>query len=182
MRKRRPSKSLVEAEAEIRDLGLPLPDKPMISNERQDNGEIEITWPADIGLLSPQELGEHLTWWSGWASYARYYLARAEVNVETSKEAYDLERSIRIFKSSGDYEKVTEVKAAIAQMPDMVNMKGRLLEAKAQQKLLRSLVEGYDAKYATISRELSRRGLDFEQSRYEQRGSSRQSFSRSNVR
>ncbi len=177
----RPSRSLAEAEKTIVDLGLPLPDKPMTSNKRQQEGDFDLSWPADIGELTPQELGEHLTWWSGWASYARYHLAKSDVNVETSKEQYDLERNVRIFKSKGDYEKITEVKAAIAQMPDMVKMKGRLLQAKAQQKLLKALVEGYDAKYATISRELSRRGLDFEQSRYDKRGDTRKHKSNSRL-
>jgi len=169
----KPSKSLEEAQDFISGLGLPLPQKPETSDKRQQNGELELAWPSNVADLSPQELGEHLAWWSGWASFARVHLSKAEANVKSFKLELKTEYSIRLFKSRGDYEKVTELKASIISMPDIIRLEQKLMKAKARKLLLEALVAGYDSKYNTISREVTRKGLDFQQSRGDSLGDSR---------
>lgn len=151
------SRSLKKAEAKIDALGLPLPEKP-------ESGEDDPKWPRNIADLSPDELAYHLTWWSGWSSYARHHLARAQTDFAAFKRDLKLETDTRVFKSVGDYKTVTECKASIAQRPDMIRMAIREQEAEAMVTMMKSLLEGYEDKYATTSREISRRGLDFHHS------------------
>lgn len=148
------SKSLEKAEAKMTALGLPRPGKPPDAVEGLD-------WPENVADLSPEELAHHLTWWSGWSSYARYHLGRAETNYSAYSRDFDTEMKTRLYKSSGDHRTVTDAKAAITQMPDMVNMAKKQQEAEALVLLLKSLLQGYEDKYSTVSREVSRRGQDF---------------------
>lgn len=151
------SRSLAKAEAKINDLGLPRPEKP---KDRKDSPE----WPDNVADLSPDQLAEHMTWWSGWSSYARYHLGRAETNLSAFTRELDLEQKTRLYKSKGDYGTVTEAKASIAQMPDMIKLAQREQEAEALVTSVKALLKGYEEKYAVISREVSRRGLDFQHS------------------
>lgn len=144
------SESLEKADSLVARIGLPVPKKPP--------GD-EIVWPSNAADLSLDEVSEHLTWWKGWAAYCSWHLGRAESNREALEEEYNTEYDSRIFKSAGDYDKVTELKASVKQSPDMIRKKKRIVEAKAAVKLLKSLYEGYEGKYAVISRELSRRGV-----------------------
>lgn len=148
------SKSLDTAEKKLRDLGLPLPGKPIDS---------EVAWPDNVADLAPVELAHHLTWWAGWGAFTRYHLAKSETNLASFEAEYDLLVKETMFKSTGDYKTVTELKASIAQMPSVVKIQGKTLEATAMVKMLRAVLEGYQAKYATVSREISRRGLEFDE-------------------
>ena len=143
------SNTVKNAEAEIRALGLPIPD-PLDKDK-------EILWPENVADLSPLELAEHLTWWSGWSAFIRYPLARAETNEAAFEKQLGIERSFRLHKSEGDYKSVTELKASVDNQKDIQLMQAKVLEASATKKLLRALLEGYETKYNTISREITRR-------------------------
>lgn len=151
------SRTLGSAEQRITDLGLPLPGKPGRSPDT-------VEWPDNVATLGPEEIAEHMTWWIGWAGHARYQLARIETDLEAFEAEYALERQTRIFKSKGDYATVTELKAAIDQAPDMAKMQAKILQAQATKKLLRALVASYEEKNSTISREISRRGAERQES------------------
>ena len=144
------SNSLEKAEKAVKKLGLPIPEKPE---------GVEVKWPNNAADLSLEELAEHMAWWKGWAAHCSWHLGRAEVNREAFEAEYEVEYQSRIFKSTGDYDKVTELKASVKQTPDMIRKKQRIIETNAVVKLLRVLYQGYDDKYAVISRELSRRGI-----------------------
>jgi len=152
------SRSLEKAEAKIDSLGLPRPEKP------RDRGDDNPEWPDNVADLSPDQLAEHMTWWSGWSAYARYHLGRAETNLAAFARQLKHETSMRLYKSRGDYATVTEAKASIEQMPDMAKLAKREQEAEALVTTLKSLLKGYEDKYSTSSREISRRGLDFDHS------------------
>jgi len=141
------------AEARISDLGLPLPSR-MVSTE-------DVVWPENVADLTSEELARHLTWWSGWQSYAQYHLARAETNHASLSKHLAIEVQKILHNSGKDYKTVTEAKAAVARLPSIEKIEHRVTEADANKRLLSALVEGYEVKYATISREISRRGQDF---------------------
>jgi hypothetical protein len=152
------SRSLMHAEAKIETLGLPRPKKPKL--EEGDS----VKWPSNIADLSTDQLAQHLTWWSGWSGYARYYLAKAETNYENFVAAYNLEISKGLYCSKGEYSTLTEIKASIEQRPEMIKRKKVIQRHKAQVTMLKSLLQGYEDKYATASREISRRDHDFHES------------------
>jgi hypothetical protein len=141
---------------QVEDLGLPLPGKPE---------EGDLAWPSNVADLSSYDLAHHMSWWSGWASYIRYHLAQAETNETAYQEQYKLIEQDAISKSTGDWKTVTELKAKVANDPRLIECKKSILQAKALRKMLAALLDGYEKKYATISREISRRGAEFEDSR-----------------
>lgn len=144
------SKTLKTAEAEVARCEFPLPDKPV-------GKSTDITWPANVADLSPAQLAKHMTWWSGWSSNIRYALAKAETNETAFGEQRRLAVQIGIHKTEGDYKTVTEIKAAVEISKPIQKLDAKILEAKALKKLLKALLAGYEEKYATVSREISRR-------------------------
>jgi len=159
------SRSLIHAEETVDRLGFPIPEKPLT-----DPNDARVKWPSNVADLSPYQLAEHLSWWSGWSAYARYHVGAAETNVDNFDAAFKLDRDTRLYKSKGDYNTVTEALAAIVQSPDMVALKQKLQRAKAVVIHLNALLAGYEEKYTTISREISRRQLEFNSSKDRGRG------------
>lgn len=141
--------------------GYPLPESP--------GNPDDVSWPGSVGDLTPDELSHQLTWWAGWASHVRYALASAETNETAFDKALKIEIQSRIVKSSGDYKNVTEAKAAASTSRDIQLLEAKLLRAQAQKKMLRALLEGYEAKYNTVSREMTRRAKELEESTRRQR-------------
>ena len=141
------SVTLKKADAFISKLNLPIPERP---------GR-RIKWPNNLNDLQERELSELLTCLSGWQSYAGYQLAREETNKENLTESYDLKQKQATFNSEKDFDTVTEMKAAISQIPELVTLKKRIQFARAKVKLLSGLLSGYESKYAATSREISRR-------------------------
>lgn len=145
----------VERAAEVIDsLGLPLPNRPA-----EDASSLE--WPSNVADLGPEELAKHMSWWSGWSAYARYHLAWSDTNATAAKEQFLYLENDRIHKSEGDYKSVTELKAAVSRMPEIREAKANFLVVDSVRKMVKSLLEGYEQKYSTISREISRRGMDW---------------------
>jgi hypothetical protein len=144
------SKTLRRAQQKVGQLGLPLPEKP-------GGRSTEVSWPRNIADLSAEELARHMTWWEGWAAFAEYHLAEADTNAISFEKRLDLETQVRIHKSEGDYASVTALKASVAQQKDLQELQGKALQASAEKKLLRALLEGYRGKRDTISREITRR-------------------------
>ena len=141
------SATLAKADLYIKKLKLPLPEKPINL----------IKWPENLNDLRETELSELLTRLSGWQAYAGYQLAREETNKENLTESYDLKLKQATYNSKKDFDTVTETKAAISQMSDMVDLKKKIQFARAKVKLLSGLIAGYESKYAATSREISRR-------------------------
>jgi hypothetical protein len=151
------SNTLIKAEQTIHELGLPIPKKPY------NAAKPDLAWPENVADLSTVELAEHLTWWSAWSGYARYHLARAETNHEAFSTKYRIETQVKIMKSKGDHKTVTELKASVAQLPEMQRLEAQMLKAEAEKKLLKALLENYEGKYKTVSREVTRRSADFDE-------------------
>lgn len=149
------SASVQAADAVIAKLGLPLPRKP------EKCGEPE--WPQNVSDLTPEELTQHLTWWKGWTAHTRWHLARIEGNFIAAEEMYRKLTSELTYKSEGDYGTVTALKASVANAPEVLKARKKVLEAKVTVGLVRALLDGYEDKFIAISRELTRRGKDFDE-------------------
>jgi len=144
-----------KAEAEIDRLGLPRPERPA-----ENVGNLE--WPSNVGDLESDQLAEHMTWWTGWAVYARYHLARSETNVEALKAEHKIRVDDYLAKQGSTYKTLAEAKAAVGNKPDMTKLQVKIQAADAIKRQVRSLLEGYEAKYAVVSREISRRKADMD--------------------
>lgn len=149
------SATVQRVEGQIKKLGLPLPKALATSGS-------EVEWPLNIATLSPEELAAHMTWWSGWASYIRYHYARVETNASATEKELRLLVAGLTIKMKGDYKTVTEMKAAQDVRPDVQLLEAKYLEADSMRRMLRALLEGYEGKFATISREITRRGSEME--------------------
>jgi hypothetical protein len=150
------SKTFKKASSYLDELGLPRPEKPRSP---------DLTWPDNVADLESQELAQHLTVWSAWSGYARYHLAIAETNYAAFSKEHDVTEQVRLFKSKGDYKTVTEHKASVGQSKDMQELKAKVLVAEAEKKMIKALLDGYELKHSTVSREISRRSADFEENR-----------------
>ena len=156
------SPSSFRTEERIKMLELPLPERPIKDEESP-------VWPRSVSDLSPMQLAEHLTWWSGWASYARYYLGCAETDLAHFELTYETDFDLKIYELKKNYKTVTEAKAAVRSLDGLKSAKRKIIEAKALVVSLRSLLSGYEEKYATVSREISRRGIDYEHTHRQER-------------
>lgn len=157
------SLSLKAAEEVVSRLKLPLPRRPDMSDQAD--------WPGSLGEIETSELVRLLTWCKGWAAHTRWHLARVEGNLEAAEEEYKSLTMSLTFKSEGDYRTVTELKASVANAPAVAKIRKRVLETKLTAKLVRSLLEGYEDKFEAVSRELTRRGREFDDERRSMRHS-----------
>lgn len=148
------SATVKRAEEHIKKLGMPLPSGM--------NPAKPVEWPSNVAELSPDQLAEHMTWWSGWASFTRYHYARSETNAAAVEKELHLKTAELLFKMGGDYKTVTETKAAISIRPDVQLLEAKYLEADSMRRMLRALLEGYEGKFSTVSREITRRGHEWE--------------------
>jgi hypothetical protein len=148
------SRTLKKAMSYVDTLGFPLPESP---------AKTGTYWPENVADLDSQELALHLTHWSAWAGYARFQLAIAETNFAAFTTEFNVSEQIFVHRSKGDYKTVTEMKAAFAQKPEMQQLEAKVLKAEAEKKIIKALLEGYEMKYSTISREISRRTHDFDE-------------------
>lgn len=153
------SNTLKDAEDQVKSLGMPIPKRPYESDAE------DLDWPKNIADLSTTELAHHLTWWQAWSGYARYALARAETNHEAFSSQHRIQMQLVLMKSEGDYKNVTTQKAAAGSLPEMQKLEKQMLTAESEKKLLKALLENYEGKYKTVSREVTRRAADFEEER-----------------
>lgn len=149
------SRTLKKAMTYVDSLSFPIPVRPE---------ETGVYWPGNVADLDSMELAAHLTHWSAWAGYARFQLAIAETNFAAFNAESSMNEQVFMFRSKGDYKTVTEMKASVAQRPEMQQLEAKVLKAEAEKKLIKALLEGYEMKYSTISREISRRTQDFKDS------------------
>lgn len=156
MEETKDSRTLQKAELQLVQLGLPIPNQPR---------EKVLVWPENVADLDGPELANHLSWCAAWSSYARYQLARSETNYAAFQTELSVKESIAIVNSKGDHSSVTETKASVYQLPEIQRLKAKLLESEALKKMIKSLLDGYEMKYATISREISRRSHEWDEKR-----------------
>jgi len=138
------------AEATMKKLGLSLPKK-----FEQDPESLE--WPINISELNENQLAHHLSWWSGWIAYINPEIARAETNATAFRVKQEKLVAMEMSKRKGDFNKVTELKAAVSELQHIQELDIVILEADAIKKLLQSLLAGYENRYKTVSREITRR-------------------------
>jgi len=115
----------------------------------------EITFPEDITVLTPEELGYQMTVWTNLLNFADYQktLMGNDVEIVRSK----LEESVNGRVASSKGATVAEKKARAKSAPELQDLREQLEHGQAAYGLLVSFCEMYSRNYAAISREISRR-------------------------
>lgn len=108
----------------------------------------EVSWPEDLTLSDPETLGRTLGALAGWLAYAESELARCETQTLLLEYQRELERALFEGKKAEWEASAAARRLGVA-----------LLEWQSKARLLKGLIKGYEARYAAISRELTRRGV-----------------------
>jgi hypothetical protein len=126
--------------------------------------------PADITLLSSEQLGEKFTVLTAWADYAASQLAVAQIEERTVQRKLDFLENKMLVQRMGTAvkgERITLVKAQIAVEPEIQDLSIEYEEKYAYRKLVEMMLSNYERDIALVSRELTRRSNDLRSTRKE---------------
>lgn len=126
--------------------------------------------PADITLLSSEQLGEKFTVLTAWADYASTQLAIAQIEERSAQRKLDLVENKLLVQRMGTAvkgERITLVKAEIAIDADVQDLAMDYEEKYAYRKLVEMMLGNYERDIALVSRELTRRSNDLRSTRKE---------------
>lgn len=126
-------------------LGLVAPVKP----------EVELVFPSDLSILSDDELGRHLAYWSSMCAYAHQKVSILDGSLVLAKTEYDQEYDLRLYHRQGT--SITERKLGVSVSKTLRDMKRRIATIEADLKVLKAVLVGYDLKNSAVSREITRR-------------------------
>lgn len=119
--------------------------------------------PADITLLSSEQLAELFTQLTAWADYIASELAAAQINERSAHRELELTENRLLVERMGSAvkgERITLVKAQISLDPKLVELSGKYEEAYAYRKLVEMLLSNHERDLALVSREITRRAND----------------------
>ena len=145
------SKTLQRAEYLAASAKLPFP--------KQILTEDEIDFPTDLSSTPDDRLSSLMGQYSGLIAYAQFVLGQASIEFTAKKAAYDIERA-KLYLVYRRDERMTEKEreAALELHKNLQPLKFEMVQSEAYMRLLESLLSGYNAKYAVLSRELTRKG------------------------
>jgi len=126
--------------------------------------------PADITLLSSEQLGEKFTVLTAWADYASTQLAIAQIEERAVQRKLDLLENKLLVQRMGTAvkgERITLVKAQISVEQDVQDLALEFEEKYAYRKLVEMMLSNYERDIALVSRELTRRSNDLRSTRKE---------------
>lgn len=140
----------------IQKLGLQVPDRPI----DEFGSPLCPKLPADITKLTIDELGRLYGQFVAIAQYASAQLGLADIDhIEYDYEADQTEAREGLSAEGNNKE---ERKYNTQLHPTVVRRRQEAFERKAKKTLLITLVDGYKESAKCLSRELSRRGVDFD--------------------
>ncbi len=149
----------------LRKAGLFIPPKP-----EEANGDINLftEWETmrrrhgGLSNIPYGELGEFLDRWTGMVSYARWCEAVADIDKSTASEVRDTIKDQLYTIQDGN----RELRAAMVATEALyLEWEKKYLEGLSMYTAIKALREGYEGKSNAISREITRRGGDLEDTR-----------------
>lgn len=149
----------------IRRAGLPVPPKP----EDATNGtDLFSEWDAlrrrygGTANIPYNELGDFLDRWTAMIAYARWVEAVADIDRATAEEIRDTVKKQLYTIQEGNREMRD---ASVYTEPLFIEWERKYTEALSMYTATRALREGYEHRAAAISREITRRGDDLQDTR-----------------
>jgi len=120
--------------------------------------------PEDVTKLTPRRLGRHYNALVAWYGYAASELSKINIDV------IDLEHDMRKLKARLDlvyaskFPQKYKRDKAIQRNKKFQALETKLIMAQAKRTALEMTVDRYDRMSAALSREMSRRGMEFDKS------------------
>jgi len=140
----------------VEDLGLQLPEQP-----RDDNGVVLMpVLPNDVTRLSNEQLGRLYGEFAAISIYATAHLALSDIDhteVEYTADMTEAKFGLQAEGSNKD-------QRMFALKTNLYVKQGRekAMQKRARKVMLSKLIDGYEKATNTLSREMSRRGMEME--------------------
>jgi hypothetical protein len=144
--------------SKLKDLGLTVVKPDMEA----------VKLPADITLLSSEQVGETFTVLTAWANYAASTLTMAQLEERNAQRKLDLLENKLLVQKMGTAikgERITLVKAQISIDQDIQDLSLEFEEKYAYRKLVEMMLATYERDLSLVSRELTRRSNDLRSTR-----------------
>ena len=116
--------------------------------------------PADITVITSDEIGKLFTQLTAWTDYVASEVAVAQLEERSALKKKDYLENIMLVKRMGATargERVTTVKAEIASHQDIVDLDNTYEEKYAYRKLVEMLLTNHERDLSLVSREITRR-------------------------
>lgn len=123
----------------------------------------QVQMPADITMLSSEQLAEKFTQLTAWADYIASQLAVAQIEERASARALDvMENKILVEKMAQPVrgERITLVKAQVSVDPRVLELAQTAEEKYQYRKLVEMLLSNHERDLQLVSREITRRTND----------------------
>ena len=123
----------------------------------------QVTLPPDITDISSENLGELFTRLTAWTDYIASQKVMAELEERAALKKRDLVENQLMFKRMGAQtkgERVTAVKAEIADNEEVIALDNDYEEKYAYRKLVEMLLNNHERDLSLVSREITRRSND----------------------
>lgn len=123
----------------------------------------QVQMPADITMLSSEQLAEKFTQLTAWADYIASQLAVAQIEERASARALDvMENKILVEKMAQPVrgERITLVKAQVSVDPRVLDLAQTAEEKYQYRKLVEMLLSNHERDLQLVSREITRRTND----------------------
>lgn len=126
---------------------------------KQELTDDEISFPKDLSNTTDDELSRMMGQYSSLIAYAQFVFGQATIEFIAKKSAYDIERA-KLYTVYRRDDRMTEKEreAALELNSSLRPKKFDMVQAEAYMKLVEALLQGYNQKYAVLSRELTRKG------------------------
>jgi hypothetical protein len=128
-------------------LKLPLPQEP----------RLEATFPDDIGACEIDELSGYLTTWTHVCGRASLQVAKIE-SLLIRKEA-EYEERVDMSVSTTEGKSLADRKIQAKTKTNALKLSRHVEQLRADLVIAKALLSGYEKKYNTVSREISRRRM-----------------------
>ena len=139
-------------------VGLPVPER--VANAESLYAEwdtLKSQW-GGVGNIPHDKLGDFLDKWSQLIAYAKWVEASADIRQAKSREARDTLKTMLFAEFDGS----REIRASLVMNdPDFIRLEIEYTTELTRLLAVRALREGYESRYASISREISRRTGEF---------------------
>jgi len=134
--------------------GLAVPPKPSNIMREKYSG-----LPEDLTKVSNRKLGRLLGVYASFAEFSDYELAKLEGVQERLDNDLEL-LSAEIMALNDDGKEKWRLEAAVQRNKKYQSLRKKRVLVSTKVRILKALKSGYDRKHSTVSREITRRGME----------------------
>jgi hypothetical protein len=123
----------------------------------------QVQMPADITMLSSEQLAEKFTQLTAWADYIASQLAVAQIEERAAQRSLDVAENkllVKLMASAGRGDRITLVKAQVSVDDTVLALAQTAEEKYAYRKLVEMLLSNHERDLQLVSREITRRTND----------------------